>query len=209
MRILVSVLCGYERHGWLSPELVQVLLGFQRERQEVAISLNADTTPVERARNFSAQQALEFRADWLLMLDNDVQPPANVLRVLDGAGPAHDVICLPYWGVIDGLPAVHIVGENGRFEPRSGFQEIKRGGTGAIFIRRRVLEKMPKPHFSMRLSKDGLQLLKGEDFDFCDRARELGFRIWTHGAFPVEHSHQFQLGYLAEHLRLKEPYDPS
>ena len=201
MRILVSVLCGYERHGWLNPELVTFLMALAREKNEVVISLNTDTTPVERARNFSARQALELGADWLLMLDNDIMPQANILRVLDGAGPDQHIILLPYWGVLDGIPAIHVMGENAvRVVPHSGFQEIRAGGTGAIFIQRRVLETLRKPHFSMRLSDDGLKVIMGEDFDFCEKARKRGFRIWTHGDFPVEHLHVFQLGYLAKAL---------
>ncbi len=204
-KLLLSVLCrSVERGGWLSPELAMFLVKVQREtKYNLVTVLNSDCAPVQRARNIEAQRALEFGVEWLCMLDNDIVPPLNMLDVLDSAGPEHDVICLPYWGCLDGIPAILTIAgpDNLRIQPGPRFVEISRGGTGAIFIRREVFVKMPMPHFEMRLSGDGLRIEIGEDYDFCNKVRALGCRVWTHGGFPVQHMHQLDLSFLGSQLR--------
>ena len=204
-KLLISVLCGYERHGWINPTLASVLLSTQRLPFLAMFALQTDTSPVERARNNAAKMAMDVGAEWLVMFDNDIEPPLNVFQVLEQAGKEHDVIALPYWGCLDGILAPMTVVKDGsgmrRIEPESGFQEVIRAGTGAMFIRRRVFEVLPKPYFAVRLSADGLSMTASEDYDFCDRARKRGFHIWTQGDFACEHLHQYQLGFLAQKLK--------
>lgn len=58
-------------------------------------------------------------------------------------------------------------------------------GTGCMLIKRGVLEAIPKPWFKCHEMTSG-----GEDFYFCDRAKERGFGVY--GDFSVQCHHEYR-----------------
>jgi GT2 family glycosyltransferase len=68
-----------------------------------------------------------------------------------------------------------------------GFQEIEKGGTGVMLIKRPVLETIEQPWFYMPLDPSNGRPLEGEDGYFCVRAREFGFKVHTHSRYPCGH----------------------
>jgi len=60
-KLLISVLCGSERHGWINPTLVQVLMNTQHLPYPVMVALQRDIIPVEVARNNAAKMAMDVR----------------------------------------------------------------------------------------------------------------------------------------------------
>jgi hypothetical protein len=50
-----------------------------------------------------------------------------------------------------------------------------------------VFDKLAKPYF--RFEVDDKEQIVGEDYVFCDRAREAGFRIWCDAALSREIGH--------------------
>jgi len=53
---------------------------------------------------------------------------------------------------------------------------MQRIPTGCLLINMGVFDKLSKPYF--RFETDANGAIVGEDYVFCDRAREAGFRIW-------------------------------
>lgn len=58
-------------------------------------------------------------------------------------------------------------------------------GTGCMLIKRDVLEAIGYPWFKCHEMSGG-----GEDFFFCDRAKEAGFEVW--GDFSVQAHHEYR-----------------
>lgn len=147
--------------------------------------------PIQDNRNRIAKRVKE-EGDWdyVLMLDDDVVPQRNPLELalLD-----KDVIGLPcqvynlrrnranpvYWNVMDWHP------ERGYWTPKdlNGYGDLLECdavGAGAMLIHRRVLEHLDmRAPFNRVFDVDGLAV-RGLDYEFCRRAREAGFEIWTH-----------------------------
>jgi hypothetical protein len=73
-------------------------------------------------------------------------------------------------------------------EPTSeppGLHEVRLLGTSGMLVRRRVFEALDPPYFRASLSNDAG--LIGEDFDFCERARAAGFRIFADTSIAFGH----------------------
>ena len=74
---------------------------------------------------------------------------------------------------------------------KSGLQECDATGTGCIIIKREVIEKVKKP-FENIYDKDGIKTL-GLDLSFCQKAKELGYRVWVHLDYVASHFYTYDL----------------
>lgn len=186
--------------AWVHPSIPQFVHAAASERDRRTRILTVyGVVPVSSARNRAVREFLKSDFDWLLMLDADMVPAPGLLSIVDVAEGRDIVVprmlCLsagtitPAW-VQRGL------------EHDGPWLELARAGTGALFVRRRVFEEMPKPWFNFEFDEDGL-LLVGEDNNFCDRARSAGFRVWLHDdpAFEVGHCKPVNLSHIAPALR--------
>lgn len=130
-----------------------------------------------QARNQMAAAFMEKGCDAALFVDCDMLFPPNGLdRML-----AHDVDIIaadyrkraaPFGKIGWPLPDVP--------EPESGLVERTALGLGFMLIRRRVFEAVPKPWFA-RIYSGETEANKGvmtEDYYFCLKAREMGFKVW-------------------------------
>ncbi len=86
---MISVLCGRERDGWINPglagRLFQAIADGAASRRIVAVDLIEGVYPVENARNQAVLNFLRSPFQWLLMMDNDVIPPPNFLKIITEA----------------------------------------------------------------------------------------------------------------------------
>jgi GT2 family glycosyltransferase len=69
-----------------------------------------------------------------------------------------------------------------------GLTEMKRVPTGCLLIRMTVFEALSEPYFRFLNDEETGEIL-GEDYVFCDRAREAGFRIWCDAKLSLEIAH--------------------
>jgi glycosyltransferase involved in cell wall biosynthesis len=140
---------------------------------------------VAQARNNGVEHAREFGADYLLFLDSDmVFPPIVLLRLVlhrkDIVGATYTRRVAPYDALGSKLaeqPAV-LSGD---------LLEMHRIPTGCLLINMQVFDKLAKPYF--RFDTDDKGQIVGEDYVFCDRAREAGFRIWCDAFLSREIGH--------------------
>ena len=65
---------------------------------------------------------------------------------------------------------------------------MRRIPTGCLLIRMSVFDALAKPYFRYVIDEVGGEIV-GEDYVFCDRAREAGFRIWCDAALSLEIGH--------------------
>jgi len=161
---------------------------------------------VSRARNLLVKDMIDSDATDLLFIDSDINfEPADIFRLMAwGADPKK--------GIVAGVPRtrsenkVYIADldydENGELTMNGmGLVRGKRVATAFMLIRREVFEQMMAAHpewvykdqrsdrmipclFDFKLTEEGYI---GEDFLFCDRARELGFEVWIDPTIKLGH----------------------
>jgi glycosyl transferase family 2 len=147
--------------------------------------ISAKSSIVAQARNTGVEHAKECGASYLLFLDSDmVFPPNALLRLLlhqkDIVGATYTKRVAPY----------DVLGSKLAEQPAelSGdLLEMHRIPTGCLLINMQVFDKLAKPYF--RFEVDDKEQIVGEDYVFCDRAREAGFRIWCDAALSREIGH--------------------
>lgn len=163
---------------------------------------------ISTARNELVRKFLAGDAHWLFMVDTDmVFEPDVVERLLgsaySGARRVADVIGGLCFGAQDGrlFPTLYAVrdGEVFRFAeyPRDSLVEVSATGAACLLIHRSVLERVGQvqaeagntafPWFQESVFEGRPA---GEDFTFCWRAGECGFRVWVDTSVRVGHVKQ-------------------
>lgn len=161
---------------------------------------------VSRARNLLAQDMLESNCDYLLFIDSDINfEPEDIFRLMAWASD-------PKKGIVGAVPRtrsedkVYIANldydENKELTMnRMGLVRAERIATAFMLIRREVFTTMVEAHpewkyydkrsdrmvpclFDFELTEEGYI---GEDYLFCDRARELGFEVWVDPTITLGH----------------------
>jgi GT2 family glycosyltransferase len=140
--------------------------------------------PVDSARNQCVKAFLEGYFDYLLFIDNDIIPPISVLETL----LSHDkdicgAICFSTKIDDNGINAPfpvavrkdkeglykHYIGE--------GLDWVDATGSSCILIKRKVMEAIEHPYY-FSYHKNGITSA-GEDFNFCEQAKQKGFEVWV------------------------------
>jgi hypothetical protein len=140
---------------------------------------------VAQARNNGVEHARNFKADFIFFLDSDmVFPPTALVRLLlhrkDVVGATYTKRVAPF----------EILGTKLAEQPAAlsgDLLEMQRIPTGCLLINMSVFDKLSKPYF--RFDTDANGEIVGEDYVFCDRAREAGFRIWCDAVMSREIGH--------------------
>ena len=148
--------------------------------------VNAKSSIVAQARNTCVQLAKNAAVDYLWFVDSDMTFPATtLLRLLihqkDIAGATY----------VKRVPPYPLLGTPLAPQPADAtveLVEMARIPTGCLLIRMSVFERLTKPYFFFGV-EDGTANIIGEDYLFCDRAREQGFRIWCDTALSKELGH--------------------
>lgn len=174
---------------------------------EIQIGSICGCSVVSRARNLLAQDMLESDCTDLLFIDSDINfEPEDVLRLMAwGADPKK--------GIVAGVPRTrseskvyiatldHDGDTNDLTMNGMGLVRAKRVATAFMLVRREVFEVLAREHpewqyydkktdrqltamFDFKLTEEGYM---GEDFLFCDRAREHGFEVWVDPSISLGH----------------------
>lgn len=175
---------------------------------------------VSRARNSIAKMFLESGCDHLLMVDADMTINAddifrllafnNTRPVVAGIGCARKKEKV-YFSMLDSDEDGNILMDS------MGLVKAKRVGTGFIMIHRKVFETLKAEHpeweyfdhnhndkmvafFDFHLDQE--EGYMGEDFVFCERARQAGFSIWIDPTIKLGHMgmHEFEGSFGEEYL---------
>lgn len=173
---------------------------------EIHIGSICGCSVVSRARNLLAQDMLDSDCTDLLFIDSDINfEPEHILRLMAwGADPQK--------GIVAAVPRtrsenkVYIAtldhDENNDLTMNGmGLVRAKRVATAFMLVRREVFETLAREHpewqydcnrsnrrltamFDFMLTDEGYI---GEDFLFCDRAREHGFEVWVDPSITLGH----------------------
>jgi glycosyltransferase involved in cell wall biosynthesis len=161
---------------------------------------------VSRARNLLVKDMLDVGADYLMFIDSDINfEPEDIFRLMAWAQDSKK-------GIVAGVPRVRDVNKtyiadldhdaNGDLTMNGmGLVRGKRVATAFMLIQRSVITDMMAAHpdwtyldkrcekevpalFDFKLTEEGYI---GEDFLFCDRARELGYEVWIDPTISLGH----------------------
>lgn len=165
-----KIFIGIPNTGTLRTELVEWLM-----KQEAVIFM-PQAKPHDHCRNIIVNKFLESNCEFLLMVDSDIVPPDDVVKMVE-----NDVgVCAAYARTVIGnelIPVGMTKNKDGYHHDfkhsELGLHKVDAVGTGCILIKREVFGKLDKPYFKF-VYKDGL-LVNGEDFNFSERVDEVYF----------------------------------
>lgn len=144
--------------------------------------------PVDANRNEMVKGFLDTEdAEWLLMIDNDVVPPPDVLSMVEHGRPVVSAtVCIRK----NLVPEPIIVKEQGSQYRQVGLGEyedevrddgllpVDGMGTGCLLLHRSVLEGMEPPWFNFKYNEyGGLRL--GEDFAFSRKLNDANVPLFV------------------------------
>jgi hypothetical protein len=148
--------------------------------------VNTKSSIVAEARNIAVQRAQEAGADYLLFLDSDMIFPQTVLHRL--LLHQKDIVGAIYTKRVAPYDLLGTVLQDAEAPGADGLVEMQRLPTGCLLIRMAVFARMAKPYFHFTVDLEHGTLL-GEDYVFCDRARQLGYRLWADFSLSQEIGH--------------------
>jgi glycosyltransferase involved in cell wall biosynthesis len=161
---------------------------------------------VSRARNLLAQDMLESNCDYLLFIDSDINfEPEAIFRLMAWAND-------PKKGIVAAVPRTRSetktyianldYDDNNELTMNGmGLVRAERVATAFMLVRREVFVTLSEAHpewryydrktdrtlscmFDFQLAEEGYI---GEDYLFCDRAREHGFEVWIDPSITLGH----------------------
>ena len=150
--------------------------------------------PITQNRNKIRKRFLATNADFLLMFDDDVVPQFNPAEAVF---MNKDVLGFPTrrrsgqrleWVVYAKHPTLkdkYSSIDLNKVRGDADLLKVDAVGTGAILIKRKVLEKIKRP-FEDIFDDEGIRIL-GQDLNFCRKATEAGFEVFTAPKMICEH----------------------
>lgn len=139
------------------------------------VLINTKASIIALNRNISVDFAQKRNADWILFLDSDMTFPASTLKQL----LAHDKYIVGATYCKRAAPFETLgapINEQER-NKKSGLVEMSCMPTGCLLIRTSVFDKFKKPYFRCKYDEEK-EMMKGEDYFFCEVAKNLGYQIW-------------------------------
>jgi hypothetical protein len=172
---------------------------------QAAIGSICGCSVVSRARNLLVKDFLESDSTDLMFIDADINfDPQDIFRLLAWVSE-------PNIGIAAGIPCARKVEktyivtldeENNQLTMNGmGLVRAKRVATAFMMIKREVLEKLvkdnPQWHYWDDKTERTLSAVfdfqvkdnsyVGEDYLFCDRARDAGFEVWVDPTIKLGH----------------------
>jgi len=175
------------------------LLEIPTDQYSVVYVSGAD---VAVARNLLADKAKEV-ADYIFFVDDDVLPPANTITKL--LSHKKDIACGLYFAKQEPhFPQIFLKNYEddlskdeptakwtGRYDSiekykRDSLVEIDACGAGCLLIKAEVFKKLKQPYFQY-IPRGENNPRKGEDFYFCEKAKDAGYKIFCDTSIICKH----------------------
>ena len=196
MKILIAV----PTYETITPDTFKSIYDLKKGRHDCVFEF-VRGYDCARARNLIAYKALEIKAKYVLMVDNDVTlPPDALLDLLE----LQEEICLGWYPrriqPYDGKSTLFRTGERSftQMIPTEELQamaargeyklQVHGGGMGCALIRTKIFKDLVFPWFSWMSTPDGKEL--SEDLYFCESCRQR--KIYTYADTRVGCGHIFR-----------------
>jgi hypothetical protein len=191
-----TIYCNILNQGEIRTELNTWILQIMRQDKYNIIVNHPSDKPISSNRNKIVQKFLANKEyDYLMMIDSDVVPPMNILNLVDFQKDIISPVCF----ILNRdkiIPLVMKKTPTGIWSPlnisqNEGLIEVDAVGTGCIILSRKILEAVKYP-FKNEYDADGIKKY-GLDFNFCQRAKKLGFKVYCHLDYLCQHWIHFDL----------------
>lgn len=147
------------------------------------------------ARNKIVEAFLETDCDVLWFIDSDVCPPTAAIELVTKHWDKWKVAGCPYPLFItpqghEHPKVVFAVYDNGFKSasiPDHGTGYVEGIATGCIFIKREILEALPKPYFEFKYEQETREMVQGEDLGFCRKMADLGHKFFIDYSMLCHH----------------------
>jgi len=181
----IKVYVGIPTTGNIRVDLMFFLLNTDKE-----YDIRVDYTTygqIPHNRNKLVDRFLKTDYEWFFFIDSDTLPPFDVLEMTKNGKDICSGVYFQWDGGKQKLdPLVYRTTENDFHKEYIVFNETSEEdlvevdgiGAGCLLIHRKVFEAIEKPYFLFVYNREG-QLEIGEDFFFCQKAQEAGFKIWA------------------------------
>jgi hypothetical protein len=191
MKILFSI----PTRGHVHKQTMFAIDRIMSDNRYVIQKIIPTANPYEHNLHRIMNQFMRGDYDYWLNMDDDNPAQNNPLDLVE---LDKDIISIP-------TPVWHWKGEAGErpiyfnayekqedgyteWPDKRGLQEVHAVGSGCMLIARRVFEnpQMRIAPFCRVYNNDGI-VERGCDVAFCERAREHGFKVWSHFDYRAEH----------------------
>ncbi|MBD3407314.1 MAG: hypothetical protein GF411_14450 [Candidatus Lokiarchaeota archaeon] len=178
----MQVMIGVPNMGMISSGLASWLMTHERFGHDTKIipMQSSIFRPLTKNRNYIRDVFLDSGFDFCLQLDNDIIPCDNLINMVD-----NDVdICSAHLRTVKNsqLMTLCMHERDDGYIPQNvgnGLVECDAIGGGCMLIKREVLEKVEFPYITNECAS--------EDFGFCKRAKESGFKVYMDFRFKCSH----------------------
>lgn len=180
---------GFEQQMVLS---LMKMIKFSSHRN-IHFEVVSEGYTIAENRNSLAAKSCQNKCTHLLMIDDDMIFPENTLEIL--LQQDKDLIGVLYnpRQFSDGYMVNAILDKNKRIKkedlPKEPF-ECYGVGFGTVLIKTELFYKIERPWFDWETYETGM-IKNGEDFYFCNKAREAGYGIWCEPSLQTGHIGKF------------------
>ena len=193
VHVLISIPTREEIHaqtvGWLlNATKIAKDIGYK-----VTVQILQSPYPIEMQRNNQVKNFLDSEEyTHLFLLDSDCVPQQlTIEKLLDYD---LDVVASVAGALING---VHCITAATRVAPedvvdgkeylfpysedktKTDLEEVDAVGATGVLIKRHVIEALEPPYFEVIYNEDGTSVNLGEDYYFCQKIKEAGFKIFA------------------------------
>lgn len=213
-KVLVACCNG---RGWIHKGVVFAAMKMIQDPRHSVTFIAPTHSPYVQNLHKTVNDFLNRGDDFLLIMDDDNPPLRNPIDLVE---LDCDVVGLPtpvWHSAVKGdrpfyLNALNevrdVAGKVEGFKPvdsipgfdLNGLQEVDAVGTGCVLIARRVLIELmrrcvgnPMETPFMRRWNDRGEVEMGNDYAFCSRARDAGFKIRAHFDYTCQHFNELEL----------------
>ena len=181
MKILIGTLSNRN----FKPQTVESLMNLEIPCERI-FAVATQGYHIAENRNWLAFKSVNENCDYLFLTDDDmIFPPNTLKKLLSYQKDIVGVACHPRNSEKKTYVTLDKVHKDNTDLPKELF-ECERVGTGIMLIKTEVFKKLSWPFFAFKSDINGFTL-NGEDWFFCDKAREAGFKIWCDPTLSIGH----------------------
>ena len=185
-----TITIAFPSKGVCDPAFVSAIRLLEIPADQYSI-LYVEGADVAYARNLLAEKAKGV-ADYIFFIDDDVLPPMNTITKL--LTHDKDIVCGLYFSRQEPhFPQIFLKNKENadRYDcvedyKKDSLLEIDACGAGCMLIKAEVFKKLKLPYFQY-IPKGENNPRKGEDFYFCEKAKEEGYNIFCDTSIICKH----------------------
>jgi hypothetical protein len=137
-----------------------------RKLEDLRVNIKTNCSNIATARNDLVQEAIDANFTHILFLDDDMTFPFDILDHLCKYDcPVVAANCCQKRDEIT-FTAIGLDGKRLDSRGKTGYEQVRRAGTGIMLIDLAIFATLPKPWFNFEWNSESQKMI-GEDYYFC------------------------------------------